>query len=172
LLILLAFVYFYVMVGHILVSKESVAEFKDSEISYFISPEISCGFPSPATDSLEVRLSITDFFTSNPTSTFFGRAVGSSLEGLGIYENDILVIDKSLRPKHDDIIVFAYEGGFTAKKVKKEGSVVFLISENPKFPPIKVTDPDNLIVWGVVCKIIKDPRSTINSSYGQIRKVV
>jgi len=160
------------MDGHLLVSKESVAEYKDSEISYFIAPGIACGFPSPATDSLEVRLSITDFFTSNPTATFFGRAIGSSLEGIGIFENDILVIDRSLRPLNNDIIVMAYEGGFTAKKVLQEGKDIFLLSENSSFPPVKVADPDNLIVWGVVSKIIKDPRSAVKNRYGHIRKVI
>lgn len=160
------------MESHLLVSKESLAEYKDSEINYFIAPGIACGFPSPATDSLEVRLSITDFFTSNPTATFFGRAIGSSLEGIGIFENDILVIDRSLRPVNNDIIVMAYEGGFTAKKVLKEGDLVYLISENPDYPPAKVADPDNLIVWGVVSKIIKDPRSAVKKRYGRIRKVI
>lgn len=160
------------MASHILVSKESIAEFDDEQISYFIAPGISCGFPSPAVDHMEVSLSISDFFTSNPSATFFGRAVGSSLEGIGIYENDILVIDRSLKPKNADIIVLAYEGGFTAKKVEKLGSDVFLISENPKYPPMKVTDPDNLIVWGVVCKIIKDPRPAKATSYRQFKKVV
>lgn len=160
------------MDGHLLVSKESLAEYKDSEVSYFIAPGIACGFPSPATDSLEVRLSITDFFTSNPTATFFGRAIGSSLEGIGIFENDILVIDRSLRPVNNDIIVMAYEGGFTAKKVLKEGNQVFLISENSNYPPVEVADPDNLIVWGVVSKIIKDPRSAVKNRYGHIRKVI
>lgn len=120
---------------HLLVPKESLAEYKDSEISYFIAPGVACGFPSPATDSLEVRLSITDFFTSNPTATFFGRAIGSSLEGIGIFENDILFIDRSLRPVNNDIIVMVYEGGFTAKMVLKEGDQVFLISENPSTHP-------------------------------------
>lgn len=160
------------MEGHLLVSKECLAEYKDSEISYFIAPGIACGFPSPATDSLEVRLSITDFFTSNPTATFFGRAIGSSLEGIGIFENDILVIDRSLRPLNNDIIVMAYDGGFTAKKVLQEGKQIFLISENPSFPPVKVDDPDSLIVWGVVSKIIKDPRASVKSRYSTIRKVI
>lgn len=160
------------MEGHLVVSKESVADYRDGEISYFIAPGIACGFPSPATDSLEVRLSITDFFTSNPTATFFGRAIGSSLEGIGIFENDILVIDRSLRPLNNDIIVMVYDGGFTAKKILKEGQQVFFISENPNYPPVEVVDPNNLIIWGVVSKIIKDPRSSVKSKYGQIRKVI
>ncbi|SDM84025.1 LexA family protein [Pedobacter antarcticus] len=160
------------MENHVLVSKECLAEYKDGEIGYFIAPEIACGFPSPATDSLEVRLSITDFFTSNPTATFFGRAVGTSLEGIGISDGDILVIDRSLRPMSNDIIVMTYDGGFTAKKVFQNGKQVFLISENPNYPPLEVTDPDNLVVWGVVSKVIKDPRSGIKNRYGHIRKVI
>jgi DNA polymerase V len=82
------------------------------------------------------------------------------------------VIDRSLRPVNNDIIVMTYEGGFTAKKVLKEGNQVFLISENSDYPPVKVADPDNLIVWGVVSKIIKDPRSAVKNRYGHIRKVI
>lgn len=158
------------MDGHILILEQSAAQFDDAEITEV--PAISCGFPSPATDEIEVRLSITDFFTSNPTATFFGKAVGTSLEGIDIFEGDILVIDRSLKPREHDIIVMTYEGGFTAKKINYVGNELYLTSENTHFPPVLVTDPDNLVVWGVVLKVIKEVRSRVKYGFGHIKKAI
>lgn len=169
-LIPLAFNYLWIMGGHLFILEQSAGQCKDAEIMEL--PAISCGFPSPATDEIEVRLSITDFFTSNPTATFFGKAIGSSLEGIDIFENDILVIDRSIKPKEHDIIVMTYEGGFTAKRIKILDSKLYMTSENVHYPPVLVTDPDNLVVWGVVLKVIKDVRSRSKYGYARIRKAL
>ncbi|RYY07320.1 MAG: translesion error-prone DNA polymerase V autoproteolytic subunit [Sphingobacteriaceae bacterium] len=158
------------MDSHILINEQSAATYKDVVIAEL--PTVSCGFPSPAESELELRLSITDFFTSNAAATFFGKAIGSSLEGIGIFENDILVIDRSIKAKENDIIVMTYEGGFTAKKISKSSGKYYMISENPNYPPVLITDPDNLVVWGVVAKVIKDVRSPLKCGHGRIRKVV
>ena len=91
-------------------------KFKSSitELPLFLS-KIQMGFPSPADDYLEEVLSLDDIGIGNAASTFLGRVTGESLKDICIYEGDIAVIDKSLKPEHRDLVVCAIDGEFNAK---------------------------------------------------------
>jgi DNA polymerase V len=73
----------------------------------------------------------------------------------GIFDGDLLIIDKSLEPQNDKIAVCQIDGEFTVKRIKIEKDVVWLIAENDDFKPIKVTPDNELLIWGIVTASIK-----------------
>ena len=75
--------------------------------------------------------------------------------GAGIDDGDILVIDRSIEPTDNKIAVCFIDGDFTIKRIKIEEDCVYLQPENPKFQPIKVTEDNDLIIWGIVTYVVK-----------------
>ena len=123
-------------------------------------PEIKAGFPSPAQDYVENGIDLNRELVRNPSSTFFGRARGNSMEGVGIFDGDLLIIDKSLEPQEGKIAVCFIDGEFTLKRIhfeREKGVVVavWLQPENESFAPIKVTQENQFIIWGIVTHSIK-----------------
>ena len=111
---------------------------------------LSAGFPSPAEDYIEMKLDLNKELIKNPSSTFLGKVNGNSMMGAGIFDGDILVIDKSLEPKNDAVLVCFIDGEFTIKKVTVIGSDMYLMPENPDFKPIKINRESDFRMWGVV----------------------
>ena len=123
-------------------------------------PEIKAGFPSPAQDYVENGIDLNRELVKNPSSTFFGRARGTSMEGAGIFDGDLLIIDKSLEPREGAIAVCFIDGEFTLKRIhfeKHEGLVtaIWLQPENESFSPIKVTEENQFIIWGIVTHSVR-----------------
>lgn len=116
---------------------------------------ISAGFPSPAEDHLDISIDLNREFIKNKNSTYFGRVNGDSMEGAGIHHGDLLIIDKSLQPKSNKIAVCFIDGEFTVKRLKIEKNIIWLMAENPKYQPIKVTKDNEFIIWGIVIHVIK-----------------
>ena len=116
---------------------------------------IAAGFPSPAQDYIDLKIDLNKELITNPSSTFYGRVKGTSMQDAGIKDGDILVIDKSLEPKDGDTAVCYIDGEFTLKYIKIEPDAVWLVPANPKFQPIKVTEENNFCIWGVVTYSIK-----------------
>ena len=116
---------------------------------------ISAGFPSPADDFLDNKIDLNKELVKNKDATFFGRVRGESMIGAGLGNGDLLVIDKSLPPKSGKIAVCFIDGEFTVKRIKIEGEIVWLVPENPKFNPIRVTPDNDFVVWGIVTQVIK-----------------
>ncbi|WP_291275134.1 translesion error-prone DNA polymerase V autoproteolytic subunit [Flavobacterium sp.] len=121
----------------------------------FISAGIKAGFPSPAADFDETRVSIDQIVVKHKEATFYAKASGTSMIGAGIDDGDILVIDRSLEARNGKIAVCFVDGEFTVKRIKVEQDCVYLLPENPKFEPIKVTEENELIVWGIVTHVVK-----------------
>ena len=117
--------------------------------------KISAGFPSPADDFKELRISIDQEVVRNEDATFYARVSGESMQGAGLDDGDLLVIDRSMEPKNGKIAVCCIDGEFTVKRLKVVEDGVFLIPENPKYQPIKVTEENELIVWGIVTYVVK-----------------
>lgn len=121
----------------------------------FVDTGISAGFPSPADDFKEQRLSLDNELIKNKESTFFARVSGQSMIGAGLNDKDLLVIDRSIEPEHDKIAVCFLDGEFTVKRLKVEDSEVWLQPENPKYEPIQITEDNNFVIWGIVTNVIK-----------------
>ena len=99
---------------------------------------ISAGFPSPAEDFKQERLSLDNELIKNKEATFFARVSGQSMIDAGLSDNDLLVIDRSLSPAHNKIAVCFLDGEFTVKRLKVEKDVVWLQPENKNYQPIMV----------------------------------
>ena len=123
----------------------------------FADQGIRAGFPSPAQDYMSDSIDLNQELIRHPATTFYARAVGDSMKGCGIDDGDLLVIDKAISPQNGDIVVAYIDGEFTLKKVKLEpdGSCLWLIPANDEYPPIKVTDENDFIIWGVLTYNIK-----------------
>ncbi|MDG1023777.1 MAG: translesion error-prone DNA polymerase V autoproteolytic subunit [Flavobacteriaceae bacterium] len=116
---------------------------------------ISAGFPSPADDFKELRISIDQEVVRNEEATFYARVSGESMQGAGLDDGDLLVIDRSLEPMDNKIAICFIDGEFTVKRLKVTKDEILLIPENPKYRPIKVTEENELIIWGIVTYVVK-----------------
>ena len=116
---------------------------------------VQAGFPSPADDFLDAPLDLNKALIHNPASTFIVRVSGDSMNGDGIGNGDLLIVDKSIEAYDGCIAICYLNGEFTVKKVKIEHNNVSLLPSNPKYPPIKVTANSELVIWGVVRHAIK-----------------
>lgn len=111
---------------------------------------VSAGFPSPAADFEERRLDINEYLIRNPVSTFFFRVQGRSMEGAEIFDGDILVVDKSISPRHGHIVVAFIGGERLVKRLHARAGRIALLAENKAYPPLEVRGDMELVVWGVV----------------------
>jgi len=130
-------------------------ELNESEGAIFMDIGISAGFPSPADDFRETRISLDEELIRNKEATFFARVSGQSMIGAGLDDNDLLVIDRSIPPTNNKIAVCFLDGEFTVKRLRVEGGEVWLKPENPDYPIIKITEENNFIIWGIVTNVIK-----------------
>ncbi|AZJ34157.1 LexA family transcriptional regulator [Tenacibaculum singaporense] len=130
-------------------------ELNESEGAIFMDIGISAGFPSPADDFRETRISLDEELIRNKEATFFARVSGQSMIGAGLDDNDLLVIDRSIPPTNNKIAVCFLDGEFTVKRLRVEGNEVWLQPENPDYPIIKITEENNFIIWGIVTNVIK-----------------
>ena len=110
----------------------------------------TCGFPSPAEDHMGQDLDLGAHLIRNPLATFVVRAEGNSMESLGIQAGDILVVDRSIEPKHGAIVMCLLDGGYTVKRLVMRGKRIELHSGHPDHPPIILSPEVELQVWGVV----------------------
>ena len=121
----------------------------------FVDVGISAGFPSPADDFIELTIDLNKHLIKHKNSTFFAKVKGHSMKNAGIFDGDLLIIDKSLEPQDGKIAICQIDGEFTVKRIKKENDVVWLIAENEDYKPIKVTEENELMIWGIVIHSIK-----------------
>ncbi len=121
----------------------------------YVDVGISAGFPSPADDFLELTIDLNKHLIKHKDSTFFAKVKGHSMKNAGIFDGDLLIIDKSLAPQDGKIAICQIDGEFTVKRIKIENDVVWLIAENEEYKPIKVTEENELMIWGIVIHSIK-----------------
>jgi len=129
---------------------------KENGIGQWLAEEgISAGFPSPADDFKETRISLDKELVKNKEATFYARVSGDSMIGAGLDDGDLLVIDRSKNPENGKIAICLVDGEFTVKRIKKEKNKLYLMAENKKYKPIELKEENELIIWGVVEYVIK-----------------
>ena len=121
----------------------------------FVEEGISAGFPSPADDFKNKRISLDEELIKDVNTTYYARVSGESMIGAGLDNNDLLVIDKSIPAKDGKIAVCYVDGEFTVKRLKITKECVYLMPENDNYKPIKVTQDKQLHIWGIVTYVIK-----------------
>jgi DNA polymerase V len=116
---------------------------------------VAAGFPSPADDHLDRDLDLHELLIQHPAATYYVRLAGDSMQGVGLYDGDILVVDRSLEPKHHDIVIAVLNGELTVKRLFRQGDLVQLGPANHRYPIITVTPDQELLIWGVVTGSIR-----------------
>jgi DNA polymerase V len=107
-------------------------------------------------DFVDLSIDLNRHLIKNPSATFYGRVKGDSLKNAGISNGDLLIIDRSLEPTNGKIAVCYIDGEFTAKRVQISKKEILLIPENENYQPIRVTEENNFLIWGIVTHVIKD----------------
>ncbi len=115
---------------------------------------VQAGFPSPAEDYLDKTLDLNELLISHPAATFFVRVAGDSMQGAGIFSGDTLVVDRSLEPADNRIVVAIVNGEFTVKRLKLREGRISLVPENPAYPILELREGTDFQVWGVVTYVI------------------
>lgn len=108
------------------------------------------GFPAPGDDQVEKILDINDLVVKNPASTFFVRVEGDSMEGIGIFSGDVLVVDRAVDAKVGKIVVAAVNGELLVKRLANIEGRPALVSENDQYGPIFLGDGEECFIWGSV----------------------
>jgi DNA polymerase V len=127
-----------------------------NELVLPIAGYVPAGFPSPAADYVEDVIDLNKYVFVRPSATFLFRCSGDSMKDVGIFSGTLLVVDRSISPKHSHIVVAVLNGELTVKRLIKTHGGVFLSPENSAYKPIHIKEGMEMSVWGVVTFIITD----------------
>ena len=115
---------------------------------------VSAGFPSPAIDYLDKTLDLNDLCIRRPAATYLVRAEGDSMINAGIFDSDILIVDRSVKALHNHIVIASLDGDFLCKRLHLSGDTPQLVAENPAYNPIILSGESELEIFGVVTYVI------------------
>ena len=124
----------------------------------FFDARVPASFPSPANDYLEETINLNEEFIKHPLSTFIFTSEGDSMIKAFIPPKACLLVDRSVTPKNGDIVLAVVNGEFTVKYFESTEFRCRLIPANEKYKPMEITEEMQMLVWGVVIKIIIDPK--------------
>lgn len=111
---------------------------------------VHAGFPSVAQDYFSGDFSFDEHIIEHPGTTFIVTVAGDSMQGAGIWDGDLLVVDRALTPQSGDVIIAVLNGELTVKRLLLQGSRPVLHAENPRYPDFRPSNDEELTVWGVV----------------------
>jgi DNA polymerase V len=139
-------------------------DWKAVEVNSYIPLFTACvqaGFPQPADDHIDKSLDLNNYLIKHPAATFFVKCAGDSMINAGIFHNDLLIVDRALKPESGKVVIAYLNGEFTVKRLRLKKDEIILMPENPKYPPIKIPTGKNneseLIIWGIVTAVIHNP---------------
>jgi DNA polymerase V len=112
--------------------------------------KVPAGFASPAADHTRKRIDLNEHLIRNGAATHIFKVKGDSMIDIGIYEGDALLIDRSIEPRHGNIVLAVLNNDFTVKRLHRRGGVIKLVPENPRYPTIVVKEEEEFSIWGVV----------------------
>lgn len=112
------------------------------------SGRVAAGFPSPAEDHLDQALDLNEHLIRRPAATYYARAAGNSMEGLGIYDGDLLIVDRAVRPEQGAVVIAAIHGELTCKLLDIKHRC--LRASHPDYPAISLPEDIDLVIEGVV----------------------
>jgi DNA polymerase V len=129
-----------------------------TRLPYF-DARIPAGFPSPALDHMEHKLSLDELLDLNAPHTYVVLVSGESMTGVGIFDSDYLIVSRALEAKPGDIVVACLNGDVFVKRLGKSHGTYVLQSEHPDYQPRYVLDDDELMIWGVVTHSLRNHRA-------------
>jgi len=121
----------------------------------FIS-QVPAGFPSPADDYMDKRLDLNEHFIKHPAATIYCRVSGQSMTGVGIFDGDLLIVDRAVHPVHGDVVLAALNGELTCKILDMHKRQ--LLSANEGYPPLPIEEEADFQIEGVVINSIRSHR--------------
>ena len=124
----------------------------------FVAHRVDAGFPSPADDYVETHLDLVDLVDARSPSCFFMRVQGWSMRDEGIFDGDVLVVDRALDPVTGSVVVASVDGELTVKRYLHTGRRPRLLAANEAYPAIELAEGQELVVWGVVTHSLRDHR--------------
>lgn len=116
---------------------------------------VQAGFPSPAEDHIVQRVDLMSQLIRHPQATYLLRVRGESMRDDGIFDGDVVLVDRAIKPRHNHIVVAVVDGDFTVKRLYQRLGRIKLKAANPTFPDIVPKDGQTIEVWGVVTSSIK-----------------
>ena len=122
-----------------------------------LASRVEAGFPSPADDYVERSLDLNEELIHHPAATYFLRAGGRSMQGAGIHDGDLLVVDRSITPEVGMVVVAVVDGEFTVKRLARGKEGMVLAAEHPGYAPIAIGPDTEVRMWGVVTSVIHRP---------------
>jgi len=121
----------------------------------FYLHKVGAGFPSPATDYIEDDIDLNSHLITNAPATFIIRVQGKSMTNVGIYDGDLLIVDKSLNPKNFSTVIANVNEELVVKTLIKSKETNYLTSGSKNTSDrINLTDNPEIIIWGVVTYVI------------------
>lgn len=133
--------------------------YRKDEANFLIplfADHVHAGFESPAADYEEERIDLNNYVTNYPEATFYVRVAGDCMIGSGIYEGDLLVVNKSLKAQSGDVVIGIIDGEFILRVYMRYGQDEYLMPDNRNYKPIKRNESTHFEIWGVV------PHSILN----------
>lgn len=116
---------------------------------------ISAGFPSPADDYIEAELDLNRYMIRNPPDTFMVRVTNDALSGAGILDGDVLIVDRSIGPRHGMIVVAIVNGEMCVRRLNRKSGNWVLDPDNKDFQPLRIRPGQDLEIWGVVTGMVR-----------------
>lgn len=116
---------------------------------------VTCvGFPSPANNYMEKSLDLNEYLVKHPAATFFVRATGDAMIEGGIHSGDILIVDRSLKPTDNKVVIAVVDGEFTIRRVRTVQGKPYLVPGNNDYQPIELDEGTDVEIWGVATSVI------------------
>jgi len=118
--------------------------------------QVPAGFPSPADDYMEKKLDLNEHFIKHPEATFYCRVSGHSMMGAGIFDGDLLIVDRAVNPAHGNVVLAALDGELTCKILDIHNRR--LLSASDRYPPLPIEEGADFQIEGVVIHSIRSHR--------------
>jgi DNA polymerase V len=122
------------------------------ELPFYLTA-VPAGFPSPADDYMDKRLDLNEHLVKHDAATFYCRVSGNSMEGVGIFDGDLLIVDRAVKPRHRSIVIASIDGDMTCKILDTHARQ--LLSANADYAPIAIGESSELCIEGVVIHSIR-----------------
>ena len=146
--------YWLTTIFNMINNKNKIRTFMNLLLPFYLH-KAGAGFPSPATDYIEEDIDLNIHLIKNAPATFLIRVQGKSMSGVGIYDGDLLVVDKSLKPKNLSIVIANVNDELVVKSFIKEKNLQFLSSGLKNLDDKIIINPNSdIFIWGIVTYVI------------------